>query len=141
MPTGRKNDGRRWADSPRVAYVADAIETGLRIKAALAIRGRTSAEVAPELNISGRTLERIIAGTRTAREWELHRLAEVLDVPPWFIEEGLEGRRQDPALGDVLDVAKNIERKLDVDDLAGRLKLLEAEISRLARLIDERIAR
>jgi hypothetical protein len=64
---------------------------GRRIRAALVLAGRTPQDVAPELNISSRTLERTIQGQRMAREWEIDRLAELLAVPDWFLRDGFAG--------------------------------------------------
>ncbi len=63
---------------------------GRRVRAALVLRDRTIADVAPELNVSARTLERVLQGRRQARDWEIARLAELLEVPETFLRSGFD---------------------------------------------------
>lgn len=114
-----------------------ATETGRRIRAALALAGVTSPQVAAELNLSSRTLDRVIAGQRQARDWELRRLSELLDVPEWFLREGFAGRPSDEEVahthfGELRDEVRALDRKLDVE-LFDRLSRLEEELRQLTR--------
>jgi transcriptional regulator with XRE-family HTH domain len=65
-------------------------EWGRRVRAALVLRGCDADDLARELNISRRTLDRMIAGKRAPRDWETARIEELLELPKWFIRDGLE---------------------------------------------------
>jgi hypothetical protein len=58
------------------------------------LSGLTAGEVAPELNISPRTFERLLYGEREARDWEIGRLAELTHVPESFIREAFSAGDQ-----------------------------------------------
>jgi transcriptional regulator with XRE-family HTH domain len=66
-------------------------ELGRRIQAAVVLSGRTLDDVASELNVSGKTLTRIMKGQREPRDREIQMLIRALDVPEWFLREGLAG--------------------------------------------------
>lgn len=76
MPTGHHNANAVGLASGLVSMLSDDI--GRRIRAAFVLAGKAPRDVAPELNVSLRTLDRVIAGDRQPREWELRRLAEIL---------------------------------------------------------------
>jgi|GEM_PF-2706440 transcriptional regulator with XRE-family HTH domain len=59
----------------------------------MALADRSLYEVAVELNVSRKTLERTIRGERDPRPWETRRLAELLDVPEAFLQDGLDPGR------------------------------------------------
>jgi transcriptional regulator with XRE-family HTH domain len=121
----------------RVGSVSE--EEGRRVRAALALAGKTPEEVAPELNISARTLGRVIAGERQLREWEVQRLATVLEVPPWFLTHGLAGAdrpSEDDRLSDLERMVTSIDKKLDTLDTGDRLAAIEAELRRVASSVD-----
>jgi hypothetical protein len=69
----------------------------------MALAGRDADDVAADLNISGKTLMRAMTGQREFRHREIGRLAEILDVPEWFLRDGLRG-------GPSLDVADALAR-------------------------------
>jgi hypothetical protein len=60
------------------------------VRAAVVLRGYDVDVLAWELNISRRTLERTIRGERAPRPWETARIEELLELPDWFIRDGLE---------------------------------------------------
>lgn len=62
---------------------------GRNVRAAMVLAGRSLDDVALELKISRKTLERTIRGQRLPRHHETTALAEALDVPESFIENGL----------------------------------------------------
>lgn len=120
---------------PQPSWMADP-ELPRRIDAAIVSAGRRPADVAPELNVSARTLERVIAGTRLPREWEVKRLAEVLEVPMWFLTEGFAGAArpsEDDRLAELARKIDGLDRKLDVMDSADRLTAIEEQLRELAR--------
>jgi transcriptional regulator with XRE-family HTH domain len=112
----------------RQGVIGDAATIGRRIRAALALAGKASSDVAPELNISTRTLDRTIAGERLPREWELRRLADLLPVPAWFLLGGFEGLPtvDDPTAAALTEI-RALDRKIDVE-----------VVPRLDRLAEER---
>jgi predicted DNA-binding transcriptional regulator AlpA len=60
------------------------------VRAGLALRGYDADELARELNLSRRTLDRTLKGERQPREWETARVEELLGLPDWFIRYGIE---------------------------------------------------
>jgi transcriptional regulator with XRE-family HTH domain len=117
------------------AWIPDP-EMRLRIGAALVLADKKPADVAHELNISARTLERVIAGDRLPREWEVQRLATILEVPLWFLMEGFAGASrptEDDRLSELERLAGGIDRKLDRLDVGARLAAIESELHALQR--------
>jgi transcriptional regulator with XRE-family HTH domain len=142
MPNRRYTDNAKARESRAVERLPEPEEVGRRIRAALVLAGKSAEEVAPELNVSARTLERVVAGKRQARDWELRRLAELLDVPEWFLREGLGGQPteseiREGELAALRQLVEALDRKLDVAGLGQRLGLLEAEVRTLAMTIRE----
>jgi transcriptional regulator with XRE-family HTH domain len=130
---GRMPDGPgRDETLPRQRRTVAAVTEGQRIKAALVLAGRTAEEVAPELNVSGRTLNRIIAGERQAREWELDRLADVLAIPAWFLRDGLV---QPPADSD--DELRDLQARRH-DEVVRRLDGIDEQLRVLATQVRDR---
>jgi transcriptional regulator with XRE-family HTH domain len=99
MPIGPSTDTIYEALRRRVGQVAleDPVALGLRVRAALVLSGRELSDVAEELNISVRTLARVMAGNRQLREWELQRLAALTETPEWFLREGFAGQPKETA--------------------------------------------
>jgi hypothetical protein len=120
------------------AWVPDA-DVRLRIAAALALADKKPADVAPELNISGRTLERVIAGDRLPREWEVQRLATILEVPLWFLMEGFAGAErptEDDRLSELERLLAGVDRKLDLAPASDqRLESIENELRQLVEAL------
>jgi hypothetical protein len=95
--------------APRVARGDPAPGFGRRLRAAIILAvdaqnevPRLKASVAEQLNISPRTLERMILDQRRPNDWEIRQLAELLKVPEWFLREGFAGAtKQAAALGDL----------------------------------------
>lgn len=83
-----------------------AMSWGRNVKAALLLADASIDDAARELNLSRKTLERTMRGERTPRIWETARLAEVLDVPVWFLQDGLAGLRQRGPYATISDVAQ-----------------------------------
>lgn len=84
--------------APRMARARQIPGFGRRLRAAIALEakhqrdtGRVKARVAKELNVSTRTLERMVLDQSPPNDWEVARLAEVLQVPEWFLREGFNG--------------------------------------------------
>lgn len=105
-----------------------------RIAAAIVLSGKKTTELAPELNISARTLERVISGERLAREWEVHRLAEILEVPLWFFREGWAGAARptdDDRLSELERTIDRLDRKLQGLDVGDRLAVVERMLERV----------
>lgn len=63
------------------------------MRAALVLRGYDADDLARELNISRRTLERAMNGERAPRDWETERIEQLLELPDWFIPYGIECSR------------------------------------------------
>lgn len=105
---------------------------GRRVRAALALSGRSIDDVVPELNISRKTLERAMRGERTPREWETRRLAELLDIPEWFLREGLDGHAE--AADREAQLAAQLDR---VAQLADRFEHLEGTLTGIAADVAE----
>jgi hypothetical protein len=91
---------------------------GRHVKAALTLADVPIGVVAQELNMSRKTLERVIRGEREPTTWETRRLAEVLGIPSWFLVEGLDGlraRQRHATVGDVAeywDISPRLVRNL-----------------------------
>jgi excisionase family DNA binding protein len=62
---------------------------GRRVRAALVLRNYDPDDLARELNISRRTLDRMLVGLRKPKAWETARVEELLELPPWFISHGV----------------------------------------------------
>jgi hypothetical protein len=128
MPNGRILDTLHPIGSPVVKPdVARAV--GRRVRAALALAERSLEDVAPELNISTRTLGRVLSGERQLRDWELRRLSEILRVPDWFLREGLEGQ---PTLDDLADRELRDELRRQHDEVIARLDRLGEQLRVIA---------
>jgi hypothetical protein len=73
-------------------------EFGPRLRAALALKGWTVAELAdaipPEYRLSKETIYALQQGKRAPKEWEPPLLAEKLGVPEWFLTEGFTAPRR-----------------------------------------------
>ncbi len=91
-------------------------EWGRRVRAAAVLRGWELDALAVELNVSRRTLNRMIDGTRRPRPWEVARINKLLELPEWFLSEGLDGRptsgSEVTAEASVLATLDRIERSL-----------------------------
>ena len=100
---------------------------GPRIRAAIAYAGRTIDDVAAEMGFSGKTLKRTINGERRMRPEEKRMLAEILDVPRCFLDEGFSGGWQVPmsagAAAQRLQVIRRLRAELENEErwLEGRL--------------------
>jgi transcriptional regulator with XRE-family HTH domain len=103
-----------------------------RLKAAMALADMTAAELAVEvrgeLMVGQRTVERIMAGKRAPRPWEVARFAEALGVPEEFL---LHGPRSTPSDGSVAD------SRVTLESLDRRLGSLEADVAEAVRLARE----
>ena len=86
--------------------------TGQNVAAALALRGRDVYEVAPRLNISPKTLQRVIRGIREPRIREIELLAGELDVPEWFLLRGIDGAPDNERLREIEARLAQIEKSL-----------------------------
>lgn len=64
-------------------------EWGRRVHAAVVLRDWKLDALAEELNVSRRTLKRVIDGDRRLRPWEVARINELLGLPEWFLRDGL----------------------------------------------------
>lgn len=75
---------------------------GRRLKAAMTLRDLSVAELAervpPQFRMSTRTLDRIAQGKRPPNDWEVPLLAELLNVPEWFLVGGFSGANGDSSL-------------------------------------------
>lgn len=132
MSDGRQTDPFRTSAAAygrRVNRPLEPAAVGRRIRAALVLAGRSPLEIAPELNISARTLDRTLSGQRQAREWELQRLAELLEVPYWFLLRGFEGLPLDSAATQETEL-RALDAKID-RDVIPRLEDLAMEIRAL----------
>jgi hypothetical protein len=67
---------------------------GRRVRAAMVLSSLTAGDVAPELNISPRTFERLLYGEREVRDWEIRRLAQLTEVPEAFLRDGFSSPDQ-----------------------------------------------
>jgi hypothetical protein len=119
-----------------VSSPSEATQIGRRIRAAFLLSDKAPEDVAPELNVSTRTLERVMAGTRQARDWELRRLSELLEVPEWFLREGLAAQPTPDKIreGELAELRRQLEdldRKIDVAGFGQRLGVLEGLIREL----------
>jgi transcriptional regulator with XRE-family HTH domain len=95
-------------------------EFGRNVSAALVLAGLRMEDVAPELNISVRTLNRTLHGLRQPRPWEMKRLAEVVGAPESFLRGGLgpDGVAA-PAQSDIaqrLEQIRELRRGLDAEE-------------------------
>lgn len=97
----------------------DSAAVGRHVQAAILLAGRTLDDVAPELNISRRTLARAVAGERQLRDWELKRLAELLPVPEWFLREGFAGEPAGDERSELAELDDRLARRHD--EIVGRL--------------------
>lgn len=111
---GNVNDlGRRVGSVARPDRALSPL--GRRVRAALVLSGLTAGDVAPELNISPRTFERLLYGERDPRDWEIARIAELTDVPESFLREGFtppdlaSAEDEEPALLRLEAVAMQLE--------------------------------
>jgi hypothetical protein len=101
---------------------------GRRLRAAIIVAARNDeiaakkVELARELNVSTRTLDRMVAEKRWPSDWEIGRLAELLDVPEGFLRSGF---RPDPAEGD-----RSVATQLPTD-LVSWLEALEEHVDQL----------
>lgn len=88
------NVGRMQQFSGRsLAAMATQPLQGRLLKAAMAIADMTASElgaaVETDIQVGRRTIERVMAGHRVLKPWEIDRIAEALDVPVWFLRDGL----------------------------------------------------
>ncbi len=91
---------------------------GRNVRAALVLRGETIETLAREMNKSEKTVRRTLEGSRRPNDWEKHRVAEVLSVPEWFLEHGLESPAlalTRPALQERLDQVDRLVRLIEVE--------------------------
>lgn len=107
---------------------------GQRVKAGLVLADKTAAEVAPALNISARTLERVMQGKREPREWEIQQLALQLAIPEWFLRDGFSGN----GLSEVPDRDELLRRLAEsqerlAEDMAELRRLVASGRSRVPR--------
>lgn len=106
---------------------------GRHVRAALLLSGRSPDDLAVELNISRKTLERTIRGERQPKDWETTRAAELLDVPAWFITDGLGGADEDDGgEREELSLLRLIAGKVD-----GLETGLAADIARMRQLLEQ----
>lgn len=87
--------------------------------------GKKKAEIARELNVSTRTLDRMVSEKRWPSDWELERLGFLLDVPPEFLLSGFGGVTPSDPPGDALEA------------LGRRLEELEARVEQTRTLVAE----
>jgi transcriptional regulator with XRE-family HTH domain len=64
---------------------------GRRVMAARVLAGLSQAQLAAALNISEKTLQRLLAGKREIKDVEMAALPAVLGVPEWFLRRGFGG--------------------------------------------------
>ena len=97
--------------------MAELTAWGRNVRAALVLRNLDVADLAPQLNISRRTLERTMRGEREPRPWETSRIEELLGLPAWFIREGIDGLvPDDEAFSRLRLTIERLEALLDVLD-------------------------
>lgn len=114
---------------------------GDRLRAALALRGRgvpdLAASIAPEYRLGEGTIYRTVQGKRTPNAWEIPVFAEALDIPEWFLRDGLRATQEpENGAGELAELRRLIEeldRKLDVAAIGQRLAAIEEDLRRLAR--------
>lgn len=106
---------------------------GRRLRAAIIIAANRNEDIAAtklalarELNVSTRTLDRLVAEKRWPSEWEVDRLASLLEVPDWFLRSGF-----------TVDGSAADEERLTLERLDHRLESLEAEMTEAVRLTRE----
>jgi transcriptional regulator with XRE-family HTH domain len=63
-------------------------EFGKNLKAAMSLADKSIDEIAGELEVSAKTLSRVMRGVREPRKLEIRHLAEVLGVPEAFLVGG-----------------------------------------------------
>lgn len=98
-----KLDESRPRSAPRLTSV-EFTETGRRIRAARSYAGfQGRKDFSDAIEMSEATLVRLERGDRTVKRRELREIAEICDVPMWFLEEGWDGWRSTSRGGDQID--------------------------------------
>lgn len=122
-----------------VARRAATSDFGRRLKAALALAGRTVASLAasipPEYRLSVSTLDRLVGGQRPPHDWEIPLFATELGVPEWFLRGGFDAQPPAGGVDDQIRTAVREELRQLKDDLRDRDRQLQ---STLAQLRDQR---
>ena len=126
--------------------VGDREATARRVRAARIVAGLTVEELAAKLGGRGlgtRTIGKIERVERDAEPHELQRIAEVTDVPLWFLRHGFDGQaiedEAEPTLGERLDALQGEVEALrgqhsELREMRERLGTVEADLSAVRRL-------
>lgn len=121
--------------SPFVVRRTELSTFGKRLKAAMSLAGKSLEEVAAELEVSPKTVSRVMHGVREPRRPEVRHLAEVLGVPESFLLDGF-GRDGLAALGRG-DLSRRLEQ---IGELRRALDAEEVWLSRLLGDIGSRVS-
>lgn len=99
---------------------------GRRVAAGRVLAGLSHAELARALNMSEKTLQRLLAGKREIKDKEMVALQEALGVPDWFLRNGLRPGRPNDRDGTDVDRRRH-------DEIRTRLSAIEEQLRELSR--------